>query len=183
MHLCVPLNEFDGDLMKKWIFILAILALVIAVSGCTNTDSAPANKTYSANGLSFIYPGYWSELDKTAYQSVLEDKGELLTVMGDGSSTFGIARLNKMKNQTNNTLDSLIGYYNATLNANGTEYVSEGHVTVDGVSGYKMTVKASENYLSGVLFIKSSTAYLVVFESSDNNQKTLNQILNSLKIT
>ena len=169
--------------MKKWIFILVIIALVIAVSGCTNSQQAPDNKTYSLNGLSFVYPGYWSELDKTAYQSALDDKGELLVVLGDGSSTFGIARLNKVKNQTNVTLKDLIMYYNATLNANGTKYVSEGPVTVDGVKGYKMTVKASENYLSGVLFIKNSTGYLAVFESSDGDQKTFNQVLNSLKIS
>ncbi|MGB9977680.1 hypothetical protein [Methanobacterium sp.] len=57
--------------MKNWIFILAILALIIVVSRCTTIQSPPANKTYSVNGLSFIYPGYWSELDKTAYQSDL----------------------------------------------------------------------------------------------------------------
>ena len=169
--------------MKKWIFILVIIALVIAVSGCTNSQQAPDNKTYSLNGLSFVYPGYWSELDKTAYQSALDDKGELLVVLGDGSSTFDIARLNKVKNQTNVTLKDLIMYYNATLNANGTKYVSEGPVTVDGVKGYKMTVKASENYLSGVLFIKNSTGYLAVFESADGDQKTFNQVLNSLKIS
>jgi hypothetical protein len=178
----MKLNGFNSDLMKKWIFVLAVLALIIAVSGCTTSQQVPANKTYSVSGLSFIYSGTWSDLDKTAYQSVLNDKGEILAVVGDGSTVFGVARLNKIKNQTDITLNSLILYYNATLNANGTKYVSEGPVTVDGVKGYKMTVKASENYLSGVLFIKNHTAYLAVFESSDNDQKIFNQILNSLKI-
>ena len=177
------LNGFNSDLMKKWIFVLVILALIIAVSGCTTSQQASINKTYSVNGLSFTYPGTWSELDKTAYQSVLDDKGEILTVVGDGSTMFGVARLNKIKNQTDITLNSLILYYNATLNVNGTKYVSEGLVAVNGVKGYKITVKASENYLSGVLFIKNSTAYLAVFESSDNDQKTFNQILNSLKVS
>ena len=179
----MELNRFNSDLMKKWIFVLAILALIIAVSGCTTSQQAPADKTYSINGLSFIYPGTWSELDKTSYQSALNGKGELLAVVGDGSTMFGVARLNKINNQTNVTLDNLIQYYNATLNANGTKYVSESPVTVDGVKGYKMTVKASENYLSGVLFIKNSTAYLAVFESSDNDQETFNQILNRLKVS
>jgi len=179
----MELNGFNSDLMKKWMFVLAILALVIAVSGCTTSQQAPANKTYSVNGLSFVYPGTWIELDKTAYQSALDDKGEILAVVGDGSTMFGVARLNKIKNQTDVTLNSLILYYNATLNANGTKYVSEGPVTVDGVKGYKMTVKASENYLSGALFIKNSTSYLAVFESSKNDQKTFNHILNSLKVS
>ena len=179
----MELNGFNSDLMKKWIFVLAILALIIAVSGCTTSQQVPTNETYFVNGLSFTYPGTWSELDKASYQSALNGKGELLAVVGDGSTMFGVARLNKIKNQTNVTLDNLIQYYNATLNANGTEYVSESPVTIDGVKGYKMTVKASENYLSGVLFIKNSTAYLAVFESSDNDQETFNQILNNLKVS
>ena len=167
--------------MKKWISILAVLILIVTISGCTNNQTQPANKTYSGNGLSFVYPGNWNELDKTAYQSALDDKGELLAVVGDGSTMFGIARLNKVKNQTNITLNNLVVYYNSTFNK-GTEYVSEDLVTVDGVKGYEITVKASGNYLSGVLFIKNSTNYLAVFESSDNSQKTFNQIISSLKV-
>ena len=180
----MELNEFNSDLMKKWIFILIILALIIAVSGCTTNQSSPVNKTYSLNGLSFIYPGDWSELDKTIYQSALDDKGELLAVVGDGSnSAFGIARINNVKNQTNVTLNNLVVYYNSTLKNNGTEYVSEGSVTVDGIKGYEITVKASKNYLSSVLFIKNGTGYLAVFESSDNDQQMFNQIISSLKVS
>jgi hypothetical protein len=179
----MELNEFNSDLMKKWIFILIILALIIAVSGCTTNQSSPANKTYSLNGLSFIYPGDWSELDKTIYQSALDDKGELLAVVGDGSnSSFGIARINNVKNQTNVTLNNLMVYYNSTLKNKGTEYVSEGPVTVDGIKGYEITVKASENYLSSVLFIKNGTGYLAVFESSDNDQQMFNQIIKSINV-
>jgi hypothetical protein len=170
--------------MKKWIFILTVLALIIAVSGCTTSQPAPANKTYSANGLSFIYPGTWSELDKTAYQSALDDKGEMLAMVGDGSnSAFGIVKLNKLKNQTDVTLNELVAYYNSTLKNNGTEYVSEGFVTVDRVKGYEITVKASENYLVGVLFIKNSIGYLAVFESSDNDQEMFNKIISSVKFS
>ena len=168
--------------MKKWILTLAILALIVTISGCTSNQTTPANKTYSASGLSFSYPGDWSELDKTAYQSVLDGKSELLAVVGDGSnSTFGIAQL-KMKNQKYVSLNDLVANYNSTLKNNGTKYVSEGPVTVDGVKGYNITVKASGNYFSSVLFIKNSTGYLAAFESSDNDQLTFNQIIGSLKI-
>jgi len=73
-------------------------------------------------------------------------------------------------------------YYNSKLKNNGTEYISEGPVTVDGIKGYEITVKASENYLSSVLFIKNGTGYLTFFEYSNNNQKILNQIISSLKV-
>ncbi len=169
--------------MKKWILTLTILALIVTTSGCTTNQTQPSNKTYSANDLSFLYPGDWSELDKTAYQSVLDDKGELLAVVGDGSNyVFGIARLNNVKNQKYVTLNDLVVNYNSTLKNNGTEYVSEGPVVAGGVNGYEITVKASENYFSGILFIKNGTGYLAVFQSSNNDQKMFNQIMDTLKI-
>lgn len=113
----------------------------------------------------------------------MDDKGELLLVVGDGSnSAFGIARINNVKNQTNVTLNNLVVYYNSTLKNKDTEYVSEGPVTVDGIKGYEITVKASENYLSSVLFIKNGTSYLTVFESSDKNQQMFNQIISSINV-
>ena len=173
------LNKINGGLMKKWIFILLSLALIISISGCTTSQAPPVNKTYSANGLSFVYPGNWSELDKTTYQSALGNKGELLAVVGDGSNyTFGVARLNRVEKDV--SLGSIVKYYNSTLN--GTEYVSGGSAVVNGVGGYEITVKASEKYLSGLLFLKNSTTYLAVFESSDNDQKLFNRILTTLKV-
>ncbi len=167
--------------MKKLIFILVILALVIAVSGCTNNQAPPANKTYSANGLSFTYPGIWEELDKTTYQNVLGDKGEIGVVVGDGASSgFGIAKLNSTKNTT---LNDLVADYNSSLKNNGTKYVSGKSISVAGVKGYEMTVTASENYVTIILFIKNDIDYLAVFESSDSNQQRLDWIINSLKIS
>lgn len=166
--------------MKKKIFIVAILALVIAASGCTSDQAPPANKTYSANSLSFTYPGIWEELDKTGYQSVLGNKGEIMVVVGDGASSgFGIAKLNSTKNTT---LNDLVADYNSTLKDNGTKYVSGKSVIVAGVKGYEMTVTASGNYVTVILFIKNSIGYLVVFESSDSDQQVLDGIMKSLKI-
>ena len=168
--------------MKKWILIMVVLVMVVIISGCTTNQTQPANNTYSANGLSFIYPGNWEEMDKTTYQSILGDKGELLVLVGDGAvDAFGIAKLNSIAGQ-NATLSDLVMNYNSTLKSNGTEYVSEKYMTVDGVKGYEITVKGSENYFSSVLFIKNNTSYLVVFESSDNDQQTFDWIINSLKM-
>ena len=168
--------------MKKWIFILAVLILVVMMSGCITNQTLPVNKTYSANGISFTYPGVWDEMDKTPYQSVLGDKGELLVLVGDGAgNAFGIAKINTISGQKT-TLNDLVTNYNSTLKNNGTEYVSGKYITVGGVKGYEITVKGSENYFSSILFIKNNTSYLAVFESLDNNHQTFDWIINSLKV-
>ncbi len=45
--------------MKKYfLFVIAIVALVVMASGCTSQtgNNTTATKTYSANGISFNYP-------------------------------------------------------------------------------------------------------------------------------
>jgi len=166
--------------MKKWISIITILVVIVLISGCASKQSLPNTKNYSANGLSFNYPGNWSEMDTTFYQSVLGDKGQLLVVVGDGSnSAFGVAKLKDEKNQT---LKDLVITYKLSLKSNGTEYVSEKPVTIGAVKGYEITVKASGNYFSSILFIKNNSSYLVVFESQNNDQQTFDQIVKSLNV-
>lgn len=46
---------------KVIIPVLIIILAVVAISGCTEQAQ---NKTYSANGVTFQYPGNWSELMK-----------------------------------------------------------------------------------------------------------------------
>jgi len=164
--------------MKKWISIITILVVIVLISGCASKQSLPNTKNYSANGLSFTYPGNWSEMDTTFYQSILGDKGQLLVLVGDGSnSAFGIAKLNTEKNQT---LKDLVITYKLSLKSNGTEFISEEPITIDAVKGHEITVKASGNYFSSILFIKNNSSYLVGFESQNNDQQTFNQIIKSL---
>jgi len=168
--------------MKKWISMLAILIMVVTISGCTTNQTQPANKTYSASGLSFTYPENWEELDKTSYQSVLGNKGELMVLVGDGAgNAFGIAKLRNIGSQKP-TLNYLVMNYNSTLKSNGTEYVSERYLTVDSANGYEITVKSSSNYYSALVFVKNDTGYLAVFQSTGNDQQTFDNIISSLKV-
>ena len=43
----MELNEFNSDLMKKWILTLAILALIVTISGCTSNDGNASNQSYT----------------------------------------------------------------------------------------------------------------------------------------
>ena len=165
--------------MRKWISIITILVVIVLISGCAS-KSMPNTKNYSENGLSFTYPGNWSELDTTSYQSVLGDRGQLLVLVGDGSnSAFGVAKLNNEKNQT---LENLVITYKLSLKSNGTEFISEGPITIDAVKGHEITVKASGNYFSSILFFKNNSSYLVGFESQNDDQQIFNQIIKSLNV-
>lgn len=164
--------------MRKIILLVLILFITVAISGCTSKQT-PQAKNYSANGLSFTYPGNWEEMDISFYQNILGDKGEALVLVGDESnSAFGIARI-KEKNQT---LNDLLKTYNSTLNID-IQYISEEPITVDNVKRDKMMVKAFENYFTGILFEKNGITYLIISRSPNNDQQVFDQIIKSLKIS
>ncbi len=70
--------------MKRLFFVLIMLVLVVAASGCTSQQSTSSNKTYSANGVSFTYPGNWTEQNLTSLQSQVGSSADVLGVVGDG---------------------------------------------------------------------------------------------------
>ena len=55
--------------MKKYfLFVVAIVAIVVMASGCTSQtgNNSTATKTYSANGISFNYPSNWDIVNDTS---------------------------------------------------------------------------------------------------------------------
>lgn len=68
--------------MKKYLFIVAIVALVIIASGCTslpgnNNASNTTTKTYSSNEINFDYPDSWNVNNASKYNVegiILTDK-------------------------------------------------------------------------------------------------------------
>jgi hypothetical protein len=163
--------------------IIGILVLVVAVSGCTSTNTS-SNKTYSANGVTFIYPGNWTEQNLTSLQTTIGSTGTALAVVGDGSGNkFGVAKRNIGSNERVSSLSEWASGYNSSMQSQGSTYVSEKSLTVNGVDAYQMTFQDSGSYITDIFFVKNGTGYLVVHQSPNNDQQTLEQLLKNLQIT
>ena len=75
--------------MKKYfLFVIAIVGLVVMASGCISQtgNNSTATKTYSANGMSFNYPDSWSLINQTTHTNS--------TVVALGDSSFMNKTLN-----------------------------------------------------------------------------------------
>jgi hypothetical protein len=170
--------------MKRLFFVLIRLVLVVAASGCTSQQTASSNKTYSSNGVLFIYPGNWSEQNSTSLQSQLGSSGNVLAVVGDGANNkFGFAKLNIGSNQRVATLSEWASNYNSSMKEQGSTYVSEKSLTVDGVKAYQITMQDSGIYVTDVFFVKNGNGYLAVHASPNNDQKTLEMLMKNLTVT
>jgi PsbP-like protein len=170
--------------MKKSNFmilgILCILILVVAASGCT---SESANNTYSANGVSFTYPGAWSEQNLTDLQKRLGSSPTLLGAVGNDTNQFYVGKVTAGSNQKLVSVTQWASSYKSAITSKGETFVSGKSITVDGVPAYQITAKIANNYATDVAMVKNNTGYLAVYVSPTNDQQTFEQILNSLKIT
>lgn len=168
--------------MRRLLFVPIMLVLVVAASGCTQQNSN-LNKTYSDNGVSFIYPSNWTVENSSSLQDQLGTTGEVLAVVGDnGNNKFGFAKLKIASNQEIASLNEWASNYNTTMKNQGSTYVSEKSLTVDGADAYQITVQNSGNYLTDVFFIKNGSAYLAVHSSPKNDQQTIDMLMNNLKV-
>lgn len=82
--------------------ILSILVFVVSISGCI--DDTPENKNYSANGITFQYPGNWSELNKSSYQNEVGETGEIIFALGNNQTHFVMQKRILADDEVLNTL-------------------------------------------------------------------------------
>ena len=176
------LENKGGDVMKRLVLIIMLLVVAVAASGCTSQNAS--NNTFSANGVSFIYPGNWSEQNSTSLAKELGSSADVLAVVGDGSSyKFGFAKLNIDSNQRVATLSEWASSYNSTMKGKGNSYVSGKSSTIDGVKAIQITMVASGIYVTDVFFVKNGTGYLGIYASPKNDTEILDQLMQSLKVT
>lgn len=168
--------------MRRLFIVPILLVLIVATLGCTSQNSN-LNKSYSSNGVSFIYPSNWTVQNTSSLQNQMGSTGEVLAVVGDGNANkFGFAKLKIATNQRIATLNEWASNYNTTMKNQGSTYVSEKKLTVDGVNAYQITMQDSGSYVTDVFFVKEGKGYLAVHASPNNDQQTLDMLMNNLKV-
>jgi hypothetical protein len=172
--------------MKKIFPVLALLVLVVALSGCTG-DQWSTNKTFSGNGLTFVYPGTWSNEDPNQFGTTQNTT----SIASVGNSEYGfvvnsIAVPQVVQSNSDLFLQTLTptisNYPNATL-------VSTKNITLDGVQGVQVNyndvkgLSSGDTILSFNVWIKNSKAWMAVYGSKTNDTATLDRILSTVQTT
>jgi len=85
-------------IIKKLILILAMMTPAVMALGCTGNQYT--NKTYSGNGISFTYPGNWSEMFKSDIQNTVGSTTNLRVSMGEwDDKVFAVGKVNLQSGQ------------------------------------------------------------------------------------
>lgn len=165
--------------MKKWITILAVILVAVFAAGCTSS-SGP--KTYNSNGISFQYPGDWSTDYKSDIQESLGNSANVSVSLGKDDA--GMAVANAEMGSVNVPLDTLASAFKSGLQSGGFTISSEKTRTVDGSTAKEFVIKDNQSGLYGsfTLFKKNNDIYFIMIATPDNNQQTVDMILNSFKV-
>lgn len=179
--------------MKKvYIFIIALLALVIFASGCTSQNTTQTNQStgsYSVNGVSFNYPVDWIIISQTGgnnsiisisdpqYQQSNATKGDRVDIV-------------KQPKRANLTYQSV---QNSILNSTNITYnATNGTVNIAGLSGNLTTFTGTDSsgnqtQVKLIYFDKNNLTYILSFVvgggvNIQDQQKYFDVIINSFQV-
>jgi hypothetical protein len=168
--------------MKKVIFVLAILVLVVALSGCTG-DQWSTNQTYSGNGITVVYPGSWATVDANNLKGLSDQNSTVLVGLGSSDVTFGV--LSTEVNQTVDMQQLKTSFKSAPTNAT---LVSEKDVNIAGVQGFQLDFSNSnavqgQPYVTEVVWQKGNKVYILALASKNNETQTIEKMIPYIQTT
>ncbi len=147
--------------MKKLTIVLAILLMVVMVSGCTEEIST---KKFSISGMSFLYPDTWNITTQDSSNStlIMVKDGEFMSSQGAKGSIALIMKVVNASDNITNTPNEFAkqaqlskDFTNTTINIAGTE-ASDMSYTGNDTQG-------NISYARLISFNKDKTLYLLMF--------------------
>ena len=152
--------------------IFSILVMVVAISGCTSTQ------TYSGNGISFQYPDDWSQFTPDTASA---DKVVSLQANKGSYSMLGVY----VYDAEGGGLNDWKSVQRASLSAANT-IISEQSVQIAGVTGNRLDYNmVPTGQQVDIIFVKNGKTYNLIFTTGSINaiNSDINTIVNSFKTT
>jgi hypothetical protein len=177
-----------GGKLKKYLFVIALLALVIFASGCTQNgtnQTSSSSNSYSVGGISFNYPENWivTSITMTNQSFVKVEDSQSAQSNGTKGDIVTITKAPKSANRTVETITNQVTQSNAANVTNGT-------MNVAGVTANQFTQTGNQNgtqiETKLIYFEKSSMIYtlqlITIGNTIQSQQQYFDIILNSLKV-
>lgn len=178
--------------------ILLVTCFVVAISGCTNIGT-PQNKTFNNSGISFQYPGNWSDNVNITWSSGDNIQNESIGGLGNGNVTLGVLYINESQVPAFKSFDIsalanlAVQSWKTGANGNNTNILSQtsrqlNNITLDEII-YTTPDPATNNlykYYYVITGEKGKSVYILRFGAPEADfSKYFSQfqsIVNSIKI-
>lgn len=156
------------------------MLVVVCAAGCI--DSSP--KTYTGDGISFQYPADWGSIESD-FQKSIGSSGDVLVSLGEDDEGIVVAKMDLGTAQV--SASQFASAFKSSASSGGLDFVSEKTVTVAGGTGYekvfKYTQNSSQMYASCIFLENNNSLYMIMIGTPNNDQETVDLILNSFKFT
>jgi hypothetical protein len=173
--------------MKKYfLFIIAIVALVVMASGCVSQtgSNSTATKTYSANGISFNYPSSWSLTNQTT------NGNSTVVALGDSSFMNNTLKGNGViivkTPQNSNSNKNMTNAKSQLAKLNGTKSTQTIAGVTANVTTFNTKIGNETLLIKSINFEKNNFNYQIQFASISTDIKSeeqmINTVINSLKV-
>ncbi len=176
--------------MKNYPFfvVIILLSLIILTSGCINNNAVNQTKSYSGNGISFVYNGTWEVANTTSPNAVVAI-GDPRTLDAQNEPTTFV--LIQKPNATNGT-DIQKAYtqnYITFFNNSSNKRISEANITVNGNKAlenvYITNSSGVQKQYRAVWLIQNNVIYVILCgalpTNFDKEQKNFDLVINSFK--
>lgn len=156
----------------SFIGILMIIGLVVSISGCTSFGTAPVqNKTFSKSGITFQYPGNWSDNTTMNFAKSAGKDVELIGTLGNGNVTLAVQYVNVTKHpndagSADEVKDLSVSLAKASVNPN---ILSDTNRQIDNKTAYEL-IYTIPDAVTNVTYKKY---YVFINNANNKNQYSL----------
>lgn len=176
--------------MKKYPFltVIILLLLVVLASGCTSDNKTNETKTYSQNGISFVYNGTW-EIANTTSPNAIVAVGDPKTVDSQ-NNPYTFVLIQKPNSTEKSDLESAYTqnyakFFNNTTN----QRVSEANITINNNKAFENVYITNsggiQREMRAVWLTQNGVIYVILCGSLPSNfdveQKNFDLVINSFK--
>ncbi len=157
--------------MKKYIFMLVLLCLVVMASGCTNQNT----KNFTADGMSFQYPDTWnttSQVSANATQIMVANQEFISSNGTKGNVVLIIKSSNASTSNMTQTRQQIINQAQQSgQNATNTTLSIAG-VSASDISYTGNDTSGNAAHVRLIDFVKNNNLYVLLFVSGGGTDVT-----------
>lgn len=168
---------------------IGLLVLIIAVSGCTSFNQVH-NKTFSNGGITFQYPGTWSNNTTFNYAQTPSSQWAILGQIGDNTTSVSISstKLTNSSLFSTTTIESLARLDYSTASSSGLKVLSFNSSTSNNITFYELIYTSTDSvsgqtYKNYKLYFgkEGNILYGIIFKTKENDFQNQYQVMKEIQ--
>lgn len=173
--------------------LIAVFVLVVAISGCTSVNQVQ-NKTFNKGGITFQYPGTWSDNITFNYAQAPSSQWTTLGTIGDNTTSVSITSMNLSASAFSATSIESLAQLAYSTSSGSVQPISFNNSNYNNITFYELIYTNKDSVSNGTyknyqLFFgeQGKILYSIIFKTKETdfqkNYQLFKEIQSSIKYT